>query len=436
MFASLDRIDVVAEEDDGQRLAVQTDHRTPDEIEADWELSVIFTLTRALNPLRTDAADRVRFAFAHRPPEALVALIRRVGAELEIDDEAVLPGEPGDPDAIDALASDCLRTLGRATLESFGVEADEAGLITVQHALRERALALGKEEDELGYWTALVELGAVTGEVLQGFGEHAWVRDPDFYGMIPFILGRDGSLTNVFGKVERYFEQGPSQEPSSLLRIMEDSLTDVEEAPIMFNLRPADWAGLGKAWTRPLLDSPDEASLPVIALVRDMPSSVASIPGDLPEEQLEGHVEEAQRNLGALEVEVETLDVGFPVRLVHGTYYAAEKVLDDAFMRDLADGMETELLAVAMPAKGGLLVADALQDQEALARLVAVIAQQYDEAAPAERLSPTLFLWSLTDGLCGVARLRDVPGEEAPTDEATSPGLWSRLLSWLSPGEA
>ena len=68
----------------------------------------------------------------------------------------------------------------------------------------------------------MVELGAITGAILRRHDGQRWVRDPQFFGMIPWLAGRDEHFTNVFDKVERYVAHGDSEAPVHLLALVED----------------------------------------------------------------------------------------------------------------------------------------------------------------------------------------------------------------------
>lgn len=416
MYATLDRMDVIVEEG-GLRVAVQTDHREPAEIDADFDRSAIFAISRALNPVRTGSADKVRFAHLHRPSAAYLALLVALGVEVEVLSEAVAPARPVDDAEVDRVARVSLERIGQALLTDLGCFPDEAGLVAAQVACRNKAFAMGDgpDEDPVGYFEALVELGAVTGLVLQTRGAYEWTRDPGYYGVVPFMMGVRGTLTNVFGKVERFFDQGERQAPEHLLRIAEES-ADVDASPVFFNLRPHDWAGIGRAWTRPLLerdaDAEIETPLPVVALVRDMPSSVASIPADTPPDEIGALLAEAEANLGTVPVEIERVDGDLPLLVVHGSYYAAEKILDAAFMANLAGQLRSPLVMAAIPAKGRLLLASALTDPARAVALKLLAERDYDEAPVADRLTPELLLWG-EGRILGFARLTSGDAHDA-----------------------
>ena len=66
MFSSLDRVDIVYTDLEGRDHWLQSDHRSPDAIAAEAELSLLFALIRLLNPPRDFPEDE---------PEPVLSLI-------------------------------------------------------------------------------------------------------------------------------------------------------------------------------------------------------------------------------------------------------------------------------------------------------------------------------------------------------------------------
>lgn len=440
MYSSLDRADLAVEEDGGRRLAIQTDHRSPAEIDADYDLSVIFGLTRTLNPRRSDQFDAVRFTFMQGLHPGFVAVLQRAGAEIEVFQDGgsqVSEGEPLDDQATDAEAARALAALGQRVLAQHGIRPDEQGLTRLQMLYYAQvAGSEGREEDEITWWSCVVELGAATGEVLKAaFGGAEWRRDEQHMSTVPFVLGRGSSATNVFDKVERFFERGESEAPTALFRILAD---EGEQGQVMVNLRAAGWGGQEFSWCRPLLEH-EGGDIPLIALVHDLPNTTRSVPSDV--EDAEALEREALANLAAIEVEIAEVDAaGHAMLATHGDYYASEKLLDPDHLRELHRRHGAELLLAAVPRKGVLFTLSALMSAEASAVMMAVAFGQHADAPPNEKLSTRVFL--VQDGR--VVGLVDASGPEALQDEADAEipeaavdesdpeppkkGLWAKLF--------
>lgn len=418
MFSSLHKVDIAVEDARGQ-IAIQTDHRDAGEIESTYDLSAIFALTRAINPIRCGNFVGVRFAMLNTAPERLVTLMRAAGAEVERVEQETLAPQPDDA-LVDQLAAEALSALGRRVLSELGVEPTAEGLIAAEREYAARARAsCGPDDDEIGYWTALVELGAATGEILRSLHGGTWVRDPEFFSMIPFMISRDDMLTNVFGKVERFFERGPSEAPTRLLLAAQDQ--HAPDGPVMFNLRPRDWGGRDIALWEPLLaSSSDEAdTAPLVALVHDLPNTTKSLSHETDPEEVPALKEQALANLRGVEVEIAEISEGdLRVLIVHGSYYAAEKILDPEFMGTLHQRLGAEVLTAAVPIKGQLHVMSALVDPRVTGVFAAIVHKHHDEAPPNERLSTELLL--VTEGAVA-GRIVLSSGDEAPAEAPQPP---------------
>jgi hypothetical protein len=132
---------------------------------------------------------------------------------------------------------------------------------------------------------------------------------------------------------------------------------------------------------------------------------------------------EALANLRTAGVQVESVgSPDYPILVVHGSFYASERLLDPEFLRGLASRLASELLVAAAPVKGELWVASALRPAEHVGRFAAVIRKRAADAPPNQRLSPELFL--IQDGKpVGYARTPPAP-EEPPKKKS----FWARLF--------
>jgi hypothetical protein len=420
VYSSLDKVDIVIEEKDA-KVAVQTDHRDAVEIETDWDRSVLFALARIANPVRGKVADRVRVVFMQSPPAAMVELCRWAGAEVEImADSNLLPPIP-DPERAREVGVQALRSLGAKVLGIL--PADDTAIAALQRYFQER-MASAEEDDEITRWEAVLDLGAGVGEViLRSFGGK-WAADPDWFSAIPFVHEQGGSLTNVFGKVEKYLEFGESEQPVLLLKLLRDS--KLGDGPAMYSLRPHDWAGREHGLVLPLGLGPEVAeNMPLVALVRDMPNTVKTISKSTSPEELEKLRAEADENLARFEVRIAELEVpNGPVLVVHGGYYASEKLLDRTFLRSIHERLAAGLLLASVPRKGQLWLTSGVSTLEHIGAFMMIVQKEHDDAVPNERISPIVFV--VTDGsLSGIAR---ATGPEEPPEEPKKRGLWGRVF--------
>jgi len=88
--------------------------------------------------------------------------------------------------------------------------------------------------------------------------------------------------------------------------------------------------------------------------------------------------EEAFRNLAAIQTTLDIQPMGNTcIAFVMGSEYACEKILDKAFMKDLATRVGCESLMVGIPFKGTLIATDANGDQRL--RFPVVVKKCYDD---------------------------------------------------------
>lgn len=430
MFSSLHKIDIVATSPAGAMTLVQTDHRTPAEVGADQGLSMIFALTRMLVPRTGEYAEAtVQYACVGAVHPLLETAAAACGAELEgervrRDLTAVAKQAPED------LADAAFTTVGRRVLAERGLAVDEAGLTALVEAM---ASPPGIDDDELGHYTAMVELAAATGEVLRARFGGRWVRDVAQHSAVPFVFQLavgDDMRANVVGKVEKYFRFGAIDSPVLLLRGGEDATVD--EGPLLFTLKPAGWEPAAKLVAEPIAPGLEAAgaSVPLMVYGHDRPNTFAMLGKDkadvppLPELRAR-----ALRTLAEVEVEIERLELGgIELLVVHGSYFAAEKILDVAFMRRLHDELGCELLAAAVPEKSRLLVTKGVAAPAALAGFLAVAKGIFDADEGGRQVSPTVF--AIQDG--AIVGVLSADGATAGTAASEPPpkkrGFWQRLF--------
>lgn len=379
---------------------------------------MIFALTRMLVPrIGEYAAATVRYACIEAVHPLLEMAAAACGAELEgawqaRDLTAVAAQAPED------LADAAFATVGRRVMAERGLAVDEAGLTELAAAMA-RPPAL--EDDELGHYTAMVELAAATGEVLRARFGGRWVSDDAQRSSIPFVfrlsVGND-MRANVVGKVEKFFRFGAVDSPVLLLRGGEDATVD--EGPLMFTLKPADWEPAAMLVAEPI--APDleaaGASVPLMVYGHDRPNTFAMLGKDKAEVPALATLRaQALRTLAELEVETQRLEVrGTVIVVVHGSYFAAEKILDAGFLRRLHDELGCELLAAAVPEKSRLLVTNGIAAPAALAGFMAMAKGIYDDAEGGRELSPTVF--AIQDGAIVGVLTADAP---APRPAAAAP---------------
>jgi hypothetical protein len=442
LYTSLDRIDIVTKQKETGRAGyLLTDHRTPAEVEAEPELSVLFALTRVTAALamgaREGGAD-VSYVCHQAPPDFLCEAVASAGGSVTIDAGTQAPARASRP--IGDIADEAFRGLARRVAGRDGGSLDQALLTRLEdETLQARPK---QEDDEPSYWGRTLELAAVCGELLRAKTGGRWSQAADSEGLFPFAFTAGNGTFNVADKARRFMDQGESQRPGQLL-LMADDLGHPDEGPLMVNLKPGDFPrdhGVCRDLFPEKAAKPD-ARMPVVFVGRDQPNTFAYLPAGSPE--VERRFEEALANLARLELEAVPHEVaGVEMLVVSGHFYASEKILDEAFMLALQRRLGAELLAAAVPYKGVLLVTQQVVPP-AVAGFVAAAAVLHQNTGGAPPLSAVVFL--LKDGkLVGhidtgakqpqassrpapAARPRPGPPRKRPEPQP-KPGFWSRLF--------
>ena len=388
MYASLDRVDLTAETEAGT-IAYQTDHRDGDAMVNELELSTLFKIARGISAQRDHRFDQVIFVHAQEPPAALVEVMQACGAGVEVGDQLTVEPGPVNEGLVQGLAHLALRRLGQEVLRRAGAPRNVDGLRALEQAMLESQAGHTAGEDPAEWWRAVVELAAAVGEVLLAERSGAWQLAPDdgvMYAHIPLLLVDNGTKYNVFGRCERFFERGKGQEPSGLLRKFDPE--ELGAGAPMFKLVPGSWTPPRPIHMERLLDGQDPR-IPQIAYGRDLPDSFAYTRG------VDGEAVDfaALRAAGlptlrAVAVTIER--VADILVVVHGDYYASEKLLDPEFMQGLHETMDCPLLAAAVPVRGLLGVVNGAEPSH-VAALQQFIALQQQDAGEHEHISDAIF---------------------------------------------
>jgi hypothetical protein len=269
-------------------------------------------------------------------------------------------------------------------------------------AALERDLDEHGTPDEIAYWTRIVELAAVGGELLRARTGGRWIRDPGNYADVPFVFQTPaGAIINAANKAKKRVDIGASESMAQLLRIVDD---EGSAGRPMLTLKPSDWEARSEAVARPLLKGFSES--PIVAFGTDLPNTFAILTTQSGEtHDIEELAARALETLRTIDVTIEEMTIGDSLRLfvVSGDYFACEKLLDRDFMRQMEQRIGVPLLAAGIPVKGLLLLTSAVVEPETMGGFMAICEGRHRDAAPRERVSPAVFL--VQEGaVCGVVR--------------------------------
>jgi hypothetical protein len=438
VYCSLDKIDLAAQID-GQPVAVQTDHRARAEIEREPELSVLFALARVLNAREHMAGEGVPGAAIHYvvsedPPELLREALTAVGATLEWTNDRREPlGAPSER-AASELADRMFAALARKTAVRVGTR--DIGMAL--RMLEDQTWAAPPErDDERAYWERVLELAALAGELLRAKHPDTgrWVHTDRAIVPFGFQVSTGESATVMFptNRAQRLVEDGRDESLFKLLLAAQEALAsppDAANGRLMPSLRARNTVETDDAIWRPLLaEQRTRHDLPIVVCGVDGENTFGMMRKEALGPSPEDAMVRALANLATEDVETEELHAdGMMIVVVTGGFYAAEKLLDETFMRSLHDDLGAYMLAAATPARGLLLVTDAGESTH-LARFAQIAKLRFEDSG-GRAISPAVML--VTDGkVTGcVAEERADTGPMRAETEPSSPrrGILKRLL--------
>ena len=433
MYCSLDKIDIIV---DGQAVAMQTDHRACSDMEAELELSALFAMTRVLNArshVATSSGSIVHYVVPAEVPPLVRDALAATGGLLERKGRRARSLGQTSEIAAGELADRCFAALARRAAARVG----SRDMAIALRMLEDQTFAAAPERtDEAAYWTRVVELAALAGELLRAKWGGRWVQTDRALVPFGFQLADTHAVLFPTNRAQRVIEDGRDESLFKLLMAAEETMQrplDVDAGRLMPSLRHRRDVDLDEVVWRPLLvDQQTPPDLPVVVCGVDGESTFGMIRREALGRTADEAHDEALANLAREEIHADRLEIGgIEIILVTGSFYAAEKVLDRRLMRQLHRELDSDLLAAATPTRGVLIVSAAHRDAAQLSRLVALVRNKYDDGG-GRQISPAIVL--LTDGkVAGYVKGPDRPDTEparAETHRETpkKPGFLRRLF--------
>lgn len=392
MYCSIDKIDLAARLD-GKPIAIQSDHRSNAEMLAEPELSVLFALARIVNA-RAQLAEEghvaaaVHYAVATEPPVFMREVLAAAHATLERTDRKRLERYgPGSAHEVGVLADRAFKELARRAAAKVGVR----DLAMALRMLEDQTYANPPDRtDEVAYWTRVLELSALAGELLRAKYPGRWVQSDR--ALVPFgFQMSEHSMMFPTNRAQRVVEDGRGESLFKLLIAAAETASGVTKGRLMPSLRDRRDVVLEDVVWKPVFSDDAPPDLPIIVCGVDGETTFGLLRKEAIGKTPEQAFAEAYSNLAAEDVQCD--EVGSGILLVSGSFYAAEKLLDREFMRSLHDDLGADLLAAAAPARGCLLVGRITDNPAAIARFAELARSRHDESG-GRSISPAVMLVS------------------------------------------
>lgn len=226
MYSSLDQIDIITKDANGNEHYIQTDHRDSQEIEEQPEISLLFAIVRMLNPLRLKATGIVEYRAKTMPPLFLQEAIAAAGGILfvGIHDAKQIPYKQTARD-LEELVNEAFHQLAQKTLSHFALPLvpELTSLEKLEQQIEEEGM-LDKEEEIIKYWETVFQLSAVGGEILREKSKGTWQAgaDPKLSSLPLVFLGMwegQEAKINLLGKAIKFLENGEEDSVSTLVSV-------------------------------------------------------------------------------------------------------------------------------------------------------------------------------------------------------------------------
>lgn len=207
MWARVHKIDRIRPLPGGGAIVLIEDERTAAAMARVPSLSVLIAIARVLNARRALAAryggkGEVRYAAHASPPSPLLDAIIRAGASV-CDGSGARVLVPASPAGLAAVIDSTFAELAHHVRTS-SLASDMSAALRAAEAARRKA-PLDREANPAGYWTAVLELAALAGELSRGKGGR-WVETTEL--PLPFAIRFPGGELAAPAKLAQRIVEG------------------------------------------------------------------------------------------------------------------------------------------------------------------------------------------------------------------------------------
>lgn len=403
-WIDLDKLAVAKPRADGTATLVVRDDRSRDRMLETKHLSIVVAISRvarARHALAERYASRgaIVYVTSSTPPAFVVDAVTAAGGVVfDGAREHVARSPLATTMQLDAAFCD-LASVVRRRLDArtFGDALD-----TLERDLRRER---PERTDVAAWWTAIIELAALAGELVRETRAGRWVEAPAQRLPLALDLGKGELLFP--GKLAQTIVEGGAASMRSLLEITAPpKITPIRPGatamPLLCDRRSVPIDRL--AWEPLLAAEVDTDDVPVIVYVEDHGGAIrwpfTSQPVPDP-----AHRARALANLAKEPVEITALPIpgGNRIVLVTGGFYAAESLLVPATMANVRTELGgPKVLFVGVPARGSLVAIDgerAALDEDLERAFLLLVEKHYLEAPERDRISSEVLLY--LDGPAG-----------------------------------
>ena len=230
MYKSITKIDIVCKNPKGGEVYIQTDHRTPEEITQEEQMSALLAILRILSPRLyahlNSIPCEVQYHLDLLPPLSLQRAIAAAGGTLHVGP----PGETTEiilePTPLVPFMNQTFADLAKRVCAEQKIACDVNGLEQLEALFfTQTGAPLAYDKDFYdGGWEALLSLAAVAGEILRNPAKGQWESAENFnFSTFPLMFsvqfGENDASLNLLGKAQKFLTNGEGDAVSALVKM-------------------------------------------------------------------------------------------------------------------------------------------------------------------------------------------------------------------------
>jgi hypothetical protein len=210
------------------------------------------------------------------------------------------------------------------------------------------------------------------------------------------------------------------------------SLNEDIEKIMMPSIQPFNWEHKDKIICKPILNYGDAVGqqFPLLTIGMDKPEQFEPLQKTPNNEKFyELFHKAAMKNISSVEIPTQEFNAeDFKVIIVAGNYYAAEKIFDKEFMKEIQKKNGYDMLAVSLPRKGTMYMTNGILQPESLRKFMAFTEMKFREDEKTKPISKLIFI--VQDGeISGIIqpKLLDKNNPKENSDKKKK-SFWNKLF--------
>lgn len=394
-WADLDKVSVAKPRADGTTMLVVRDDRTADRMRETPHLSSIMAISRiarARNALAERFGGRGTVIY-HTAGSAPAFLVEAVSAAGGVVFDGAREHTTRSAMATTAQLDAAFCDLASAVRRRLGAKSFRSALEVLEAELGRK---LPERTNPQAWWTAIIELSALTGECVREKRAARWIEAPSQRLPLALDLGKNELL--VPGSLAQTLVEGGAGSMTALLEALASGADKAVGMP-MAMLCDRRSVPIDKlTWERLISAEVDTDDVPVVVFVDDCGGIVGWPFGPTTPDPARRRAALANLAKEPVELLISDLPNGNVFAVVTGGFYAAESLLVPATMEKVRRGLGgPKVLLVGVPARGELVAIDgerATLDDKLEHAFLMLVEQRYLAATERDQISSEILVYT------------------------------------------